>query len=218
MKNARLAAGSWQPAADHGGAPKPSRLRALRVGEPDAEGQKLLHPPGRGPVLAAVSSSCGYTLAGRGSFLPETIRVIGDPRLHQPHAVLRGGADAHAAGAVGVHRPRQVQGAAAGHRGGRGAEGRDHLDLDSPLQLQPGPAGHAATSPPLSCRCSSSRPTARRCSGRTPTRCSGRSTTSRAAAPACSTPPPSSASPRTRRSAWPPTSRAVVVSAILEAF
>lgn len=30
-------------------------------------------------VLAALSSSCGYTLAGRGSFLPETIRVIGIP-------------------------------------------------------------------------------------------------------------------------------------------
>jgi len=30
-------------------------------------------------LLAALCSSCGYTLAGRGSFLPETIRVIGIP-------------------------------------------------------------------------------------------------------------------------------------------
>lgn len=33
-----------------------------------------------GVVLAALaSSSCGYTLAGRGSFLPDTIRTIGVP-------------------------------------------------------------------------------------------------------------------------------------------
>jgi hypothetical protein len=30
-------------------------------------------------VLALLSSSCGYTLAGRGSFLPDTIKTIGIP-------------------------------------------------------------------------------------------------------------------------------------------
>lgn len=30
-------------------------------------------------VLAAASSSCGYSLAGRGSFLPAYIRTIGVP-------------------------------------------------------------------------------------------------------------------------------------------
>jgi hypothetical protein len=30
-------------------------------------------------VAALLSSSCGYTLAGRGSFLPETIRTVGIP-------------------------------------------------------------------------------------------------------------------------------------------
>ena len=39
--------------------------------------RKILVP---GVVVAAlVSSSCGYTLAGRGSFLPDTIRRIGIP-------------------------------------------------------------------------------------------------------------------------------------------
>jgi hypothetical protein len=33
-------------------------------------------------VLAAlVSSSCGYTLAGRGSYLPETIKIVGIPEF-----------------------------------------------------------------------------------------------------------------------------------------
>ena len=32
-------------------------------------------------VLAAVSNSCGYALAGRGSFLPDYIRIIGIPQL-----------------------------------------------------------------------------------------------------------------------------------------
>jgi len=30
-------------------------------------------------LSALVSSSCGYTLAGRGSFLPETIKIVGIP-------------------------------------------------------------------------------------------------------------------------------------------
>jgi hypothetical protein len=32
-------------------------------------------------VLAAVSSACGYALAGRGSFLPDYIRIVGIPQL-----------------------------------------------------------------------------------------------------------------------------------------
>ncbi len=32
-------------------------------------------------MLAMVSSSCGYALAGRGSFLPDYIRVIGIPPI-----------------------------------------------------------------------------------------------------------------------------------------
>jgi hypothetical protein len=32
-------------------------------------------------VLAVASSSCGYALAGRGSFLPEYIRLVGIPQL-----------------------------------------------------------------------------------------------------------------------------------------
>jgi hypothetical protein len=32
-------------------------------------------------ALAVISSSCGYALAGRGSFLPEYIRTIGVPQL-----------------------------------------------------------------------------------------------------------------------------------------
>ena len=30
-------------------------------------------------IAALASTSCGYTLAGRGSFLPETIKTIGVP-------------------------------------------------------------------------------------------------------------------------------------------
>ena len=33
-------------------------------------------------VLALASSGCGYALAGRGSFLPDYIRVLGLPHLH----------------------------------------------------------------------------------------------------------------------------------------
>ena len=32
-------------------------------------------------LLAVLSSSCGYALAGRGSFLPEYIRIVGIPQL-----------------------------------------------------------------------------------------------------------------------------------------
>ena len=32
-------------------------------------------------VLALTSSGCGYSLAGRGSFLPDYIRVVGIPQL-----------------------------------------------------------------------------------------------------------------------------------------
>jgi hypothetical protein len=32
-------------------------------------------------VLAAASSSCGYSLAGRGSFLPAYIRIVGIPQI-----------------------------------------------------------------------------------------------------------------------------------------
>jgi hypothetical protein len=32
-------------------------------------------------VAAVASTSCGYTLAGRGSFLPETIKIIGIPNF-----------------------------------------------------------------------------------------------------------------------------------------
>lgn len=32
-------------------------------------------------VLALTSSSCGYALAGRGSFLPASIRIVGIPQL-----------------------------------------------------------------------------------------------------------------------------------------
>ena len=33
-----------------------------------------------------MSGGCGYSLAGRGSFLPEYIRNIGVPCVHQQHA------------------------------------------------------------------------------------------------------------------------------------
>src|SRR5687767_11745779 len=32
-------------------------------------------------ILASTSAGCGYALAGRGSFLPEYIRVVGIPQL-----------------------------------------------------------------------------------------------------------------------------------------
>jgi len=71
MENGERAAGSRQPAAgsrSRGGCPEP-RAQSL---EPRVVLAALL-------VLAALSSSCGYTLAGRGSFLPDTIRTIGIP-------------------------------------------------------------------------------------------------------------------------------------------
>jgi len=90
MENGELAAGSWQPAAgsrSRVARPEPSRLRALRAGEPDAQRQKPFILLAAVVLLAALSSSCGYTLAGRGSFLPETIRVIGIPDFvnHTPY-------------------------------------------------------------------------------------------------------------------------------------
>jgi hypothetical protein len=84
MENGEQPASSWQPA---GGSESPGtraqpKARSL---EPEA----LLKTEVRSPkprfftaavlVLAAVSSSCGYTLAGRGSFLPDSIRTIGIP-------------------------------------------------------------------------------------------------------------------------------------------
>ena len=142
MKNARLAAGSWQPAADHGWrAPSPAAFARCA--------SRSLTSRARSPSSSWPRSCAGgrVVLVRLHAGGPRLVPARDDPRdrhprLHQPHAVLRGGAAAHPARAVGVHRPRQVQGAAAGHRGGRGAEGRDHLDLDSPLQLQRGPAGH----------------------------------------------------------------------------
>ena len=59
-------------------------------------------------MLALATSGCGYALAGRGSFLPENIRVVGIPPIENRSHVLPGRAGAHREDPHRVHRPRQV--------------------------------------------------------------------------------------------------------------
>ena len=95
------------------------------------------HPePAVVAALALPAAGCGYSLAGRGSFLPAYHQ--GDRRagVRQPDAVLRGRAAVHRAGPLRVHRPRAVPGAAAGDGRRRGPAGRHHRPVDRAGELQ----------------------------------------------------------------------------------
>jgi hypothetical protein len=45
---------------------------------------------GTAVALAVCGASCGYALAGRGSFLPDYIRIVGIPQLENRSTLLRG--------------------------------------------------------------------------------------------------------------------------------
>ena len=60
-------------------------------------------------MLALATSGCGYALAGRGSFLPENIRIVGIPPIENRSNVPPGRAGAHREGPHRVHRPREIR-------------------------------------------------------------------------------------------------------------
>ena len=57
---------------------------------------------------AMLSRGCGYSLAGRGSFLPRHIKTIGIPTFANRTHRLQPRNAADAEGPIRVHRPRQV--------------------------------------------------------------------------------------------------------------
>ncbi len=84
--------------------------------------------PGRGV--------CGYALAGRGSFLPDYIRVLGIPMFGNATPYQTSGAGVHAESPPGIPEPPALHGRAERRRRRRHRARRDHGDLASqPVSL-----------------------------------------------------------------------------------
>ena len=53
-------------------------------------------------------AGCGYSLAGRGSFLPASIRIVGIPEFVNNTSLFEVEKRVTQKGSVGIHRPRPV--------------------------------------------------------------------------------------------------------------